>query len=129
MLYSTKGTMENLGTLVNKSVYPRARVSPFPGHITVARIIVEYITHITRVLKAAGAELCQNACGVVNEQKTFCSHQYSSESRWINSERIYLQTRVSSLPGLVSVARVNYIYINLLLISVSYQDLLFFLVF
>ena len=81
VLYSTKGTMENLGTLVNKSVYPRARVSPFPGHITVARIIVEYITHITRVLKAAGAELCQNACGVVNEQKTFCSHQYSSESR------------------------------------------------
>ena len=26
-----------------------------------------------------GAELCQNACGVVNEQKIFCSHQCSPE--------------------------------------------------
>ena len=26
-------------------------------------------TDVTRVLKAPGAELCQNACGVVNKQK------------------------------------------------------------
>ena len=30
-------------------------------------------------IKAPGAELCQNACGVVNERKTFCSHQCSPE--------------------------------------------------
>ena len=29
--------------------------------------------------KAPGAELCQNACGVVNEQKIFSSHQCSPE--------------------------------------------------
>lgn len=35
----------------------------------------ELIPNVTRMLKAKGAELCQNASGVVNEQKTFCSHQ------------------------------------------------------
>ena len=29
------------------------------------------------MLKAPSAELSQNACGVVNEQKIFCSHQCS----------------------------------------------------
>ena len=29
------------------------------------------------MLKAPGAELCQNVCGVVNKQKIFCSHQCS----------------------------------------------------
>ena len=32
---------------------------------------------VTRVLKAPVAELCQIACGVVNKQKIFCSHQCS----------------------------------------------------
>ena len=31
------------------------------------------------MLKVPGADLYQNACGVVNEQKIFCSHQSSSE--------------------------------------------------
>ena len=31
------------------------------------------------MLKAPGAERCQNSCGAVNEQKTFCSHQCSPE--------------------------------------------------
>ena len=40
------------------------------------------------MLKAPGAELCQNACGVVNEQKTFFSHQCSPECS-INKFRAY----------------------------------------
>ena len=31
------------------------------------------------MLKAPGVELCQNACGVVNEPKISCSHQCSPE--------------------------------------------------
>ena len=31
------------------------------------------------MLKAPGAELCQNACGRVNEEKVFYSHQCSPE--------------------------------------------------
>ena len=43
----------------------------------------------TRVLKAPGAELCQNAYGVVNEQKIFCSHQCSPECS-MNKFRAYI---------------------------------------
>ena len=50
-------------------------VSPFPELFSVARVNAYRTTDVTRVLKAPGAELCQNACGVVNEQKIFCSHQ------------------------------------------------------
>ena len=43
------------------------------------------------MLKAPGAELCQNACGVVNEQKIFCSHQCSPECS-SNKFRAYIST-------------------------------------
>ena len=59
-------------------IYPHACVSSFSVLNSVARVN-EYRTAggVTIVLKASGAELCQNACGVVNKQKIFCSHQYS----------------------------------------------------
>ena len=50
-------------------IYPQTRVSSFPGLVSVARVNEERTTDNTRVLEAPGAELCQNACGVVNEQK------------------------------------------------------------
>ena len=43
------------------------------------------------MLKASGAELCQNACGVVNKQKIFCSHQCSPECS-MNKFRAYIST-------------------------------------
>ena len=49
-------------------IYPHTRVSSFPGLISVARVNKYRTTDVTRVLKVPGAELCQNACGVVNEQ-------------------------------------------------------------
>ena len=52
-------------------IYPQARVSSFAGLISVVRVNEERTTDVTRVVKAPGAELCQNACGVVNEQKIF----------------------------------------------------------
>ena len=52
-------------------IYPQARVSSFVGLISVVRVNEERTTDVTRVVKAPGAELCQNACGVVNEQKIF----------------------------------------------------------
>ena len=48
---------------------------------------------VTRVLKAPGAELCQNACGIMNEQKIFCSHQCSPECS-MNKFRAYLSTYI-----------------------------------
>ena len=56
-------------------IYPQTRVSSSPGLINVAQVNELRTTDVTRVLKAPGTELCQNACGVVNEQKIFCSHQ------------------------------------------------------
>ena len=52
-----------------QSVYPQTRVSSFPGLISVAWVNKWRTIDVTGVLKAPGAELCQNACGVVNEQK------------------------------------------------------------
>ena len=46
---------------------------------------------LTRVLKAPGADLFRNACGVVNEQKIFCSHQCSPECS-MNKFRAYKST-------------------------------------
>ena len=54
-------------------IYPHTRVSSFTVLISVARVNEWRTTDVTRVLKAPGAELCENACGVVNEQKIFCS--------------------------------------------------------
>ena len=49
----------------------------FPGLIGVARVNEKRTTNVTRVLKAQGAEICQNAC-VVNEQKIYqCSPKCS----------------------------------------------------
>ena len=45
------------------------------------------------MLKAPGVELCQNACGVVNEQKIFCSHQCFPECS-MNKFRAYISKRV-----------------------------------
>ena len=41
--------------------------------------------------KHQSAELCQNACGAVNKQKIFCSHQYSPECS-VNKFRAYRST-------------------------------------
>ena len=60
-------------------IYPQTRVSSFPGLISFAWVNEQRTTDVTRVLKAAGAELCQNACGVVNKQKILCSHRCSPE--------------------------------------------------
>ena len=43
-------------------IYTQTRVSSFPGLISVVRVN-KY--DVTRVLKAPGADLCQNACGVL----------------------------------------------------------------
>ena len=48
-------------------IYPHTRVSSFSGLISVARVNEKRTTDVTRVFKAPGAELCQDACGVVNE--------------------------------------------------------------
>ena len=69
-------------------IYPHTRVSSFPGLISVARVNEQRTTDVTRVPKAPGAELCQNACGVANEQKIFCSHQRSP----MNKLRTYIST-------------------------------------
>ena len=56
-------------------LYPQASVLSFPRLISVAQVNEYRTTDVTRVLKAPGAELCLNTCGVVNQKKTFCSHQ------------------------------------------------------
>ena len=43
------------------------------------------------MLKAPGAGLCQNACGVVNEQKIFCLHQCSPDCS-MNKFTAYIST-------------------------------------
>ena len=72
-------------------IYPYTRVSSFPVLISVARVNEYRTTDFTRVLKAPGAELCQNACGVVNEQKIFCFHQCSPECS-MDRFRAYIST-------------------------------------
>ena len=55
-------------------IYIHPRVSSLPGLISVALVNEHRTTDVTRVFKTPVSELCQNACGVVNEQKIF-SHQ------------------------------------------------------
>ena len=43
------------------------------------------------MLKAPGAGLCQNACGVVNKQKIFCLHQCSPDCS-MNKFTAYIST-------------------------------------
>ena len=52
-------------------IYLQTHVSSFLGLISMARINEQRTTDDTRVLKAPVAELCQNACGVVNKEKKF----------------------------------------------------------
>ena len=78
--------------LINSErIHPQTRVSSFPGPISVARVNEYRTTDITRLFKAPGADICQNGCGVVNEQKIFCSYQCSSESS-MNKFRAYIST-------------------------------------
>ena len=44
-------------------IYTHTHVLSFPGLISVARVNEQRTTDVTRVLKAPGAEPCQNACG------------------------------------------------------------------
>ena len=80
----------------SERIYPQTRVSPFPRLISVACVNEQRATDVTRVLKAPGAELYQNACGVVNEQKINCSYQcYPKSSMNKFSVYVYSQTHVS----------------------------------
>ena len=54
----------------NEHICLQKRVSSFPGLISVSWFNEYRTTDVTRVLKAPGAELCQNACG---EQACFSS--------------------------------------------------------
>ena len=64
-------------------------VSFLLGLISVARVNEWRTTGNMRVLKAPGAELCQNDCSVVNEIKAFCSHQCSPDCS-MNKFRAYI---------------------------------------
>ena len=61
---------------------------------------------VIRVLKIPRAGLSQNACGE-RTKKYFVAISVPQSAQCINSERKYPHIRVSSSPGLVSVARVN----------------------
>ena len=74
-------------------IYPQTRVSSFPEFISVARVNDWRAADVTGLLEASGAELCQNACGVVNEQKIFFSHQCSTESS-MNKFRAYISYHI-----------------------------------
>ena len=81
-----------LRSVIKKHVFrPHTRVSSFPRLISVAQVNEQRTTNVTRVLKAPGAELCQNACDVAKKQKIFCSHQYSPVCS-MNKFRTYLST-------------------------------------
>ena len=66
-------------------------VSFLLGLISVARVNEWRTIGNIRVLKAPGAELCQNDCSVVNEIKAFCSHQCSPDCS-MNKFRAYIST-------------------------------------
>ena len=74
-------------------IYPQTRVSSFPEFISVAGVNDWRAADVTGLLEASGAELCQNACGVVNEQKIFFSHQCSTESS-MNKFRAYISYHI-----------------------------------
>ena len=74
----------------SERIYPQTRVLSFTGLISVARVNEQRTTDITRVLRTLGAEICQSACGVMNEQK-FISHKRSPECS-MNKFRAYIST-------------------------------------
>ena len=83
------GVLQNAQPINSERIYAQTCHSSFPGLISVVRVNESRTTDVTRMLKATGAELCQNACGVVNEQKIFCSHQCSPECS-MNKLRVYI---------------------------------------
>ena len=83
------GVLQNAQPINSERIYAQTRHSSFPGLISVVRVNESRTTDVTRMLEATGAELCQNACGVVNEQKIFCSHQCSPECS-MNKLRVYI---------------------------------------
>ena len=66
-------------------IYAQTRVSSFPGVISVARDNKQRTTDIFRVLKVPGADICLNACGVVNEGILFWSVSSGVLYEWIQS--------------------------------------------
>ena len=91
-------------------IYPQTRVSSFTGLISVARVNEQRTTDITRVLRTLGAEICQSACGVMNEQK-FSSHKRSPECS-MNKFRAYISTDTCFV--LPRTYQCGYIYIGCL---------------
>ena len=51
-------------------------IQPFVVSIDLA-LPIEHFSEVA-IIKHICAQLCQNACVVVNEQKIFCSHQCST---------------------------------------------------
>ena len=92
-------------------LYPQASVLSFPRLISVAQVNEYRTTDVTKVLKAPGAELCLNTCGVVNQQKTFCSHQCCVECS-MNKFRAY----ISIFPYYPCIYIYIYIYIYVYII-------------
>ena len=88
-LFVLTGVLQNAQPINSERIYAQTRHSSFPGLISVARVNESRTTDATRILKATGAELFQNACGVVSEQKIFCCHQCSPECS-MNKLRVYI---------------------------------------
>ena len=100
-------------------IYPQTPISFFPGLISVDRVKEQRTTDVTRVLKAPGAEFCQNACGMVNEQKILCSHQCSPECS-MNKFRAYIYKYIY-----IYIHIYIYIFIYILYIYNIYTCMLF----
>ena len=60
----------------SERIYSQTRVSFFPGLVSVARVNELRTTNVTRVLKAPGAELCQNSCDE-RTKKIFFTYTYT----------------------------------------------------
>ena len=78
--YVVISILQSAQRINSERIYLQTYVLSFPGIIRMAQV-TKWRTTVIRVLKAPGAELCQNAWGVVNKQKIFCFHQCSPENR------------------------------------------------
>ena len=65
------------------------------------------------MLKAPGAVLCQNACGVVNEQKIICSHQCSPVCS-MNKFRAHISIYIYIYMNIYVIYIIYYLYIHIL---------------
>ena len=68
-------------------------MSSLAGLISVVPVNENRTIYLTTVFKTPSAELGQNACGVVIEQKVFCCHPCSPESS-MNQLRVYIHRHV-----------------------------------